>query len=120
MGKRRREKALGSSLEQRIENRKLHPDGAFKNGSSRQLKIEKLNRANMKNMKKWARQRPRPFHDTVFQFYSTQGWKSKGMIPCYWGVTDLKITDCKECYARPACRLAELDWELEKNVKSAE
>ena len=58
MGERRREKALESSLEQRIENRKLHPDGAFKNGSSRQLKIEKLNEASMKNMKKWTRKRP--------------------------------------------------------------
>jgi hypothetical protein len=55
MGKRRREKALGSSLEQRIEDRKLHPDGAFKDGSSRQLKIEKLSQANMKSMKKSAR-----------------------------------------------------------------
>jgi hypothetical protein len=58
MGKRRREKTLGSSLEQRIKNRKLHPDGTLKNGSSRRLKIEKLNQASMKNMKKWARQRP--------------------------------------------------------------
>jgi hypothetical protein len=73
MGKHRREKALGSSLEQRIENRKLHPDGAFKNGSSRQLKIEKLNQANMKNMERRARQRPLPFHDAVLQFHSAQG-----------------------------------------------
>jgi hypothetical protein len=73
MGKRRREKALGSSLEQRIENRKLHPDGAFKGGSSRQLKIEKLNQAKTKNMKKWARQRSMPSHDVVLQFHSAQG-----------------------------------------------
>jgi hypothetical protein len=71
--KRRREKALGSSLEQRIENRKLHPDGAFKNGSSRQLKLEKLNQVNMKNVEKWARPRSRLFHDAVLQFYSAQG-----------------------------------------------
>ena len=58
MGERRREKALGSSLQHGIENRKLHLDGTFKNGSSRQLKIEKLNEAIMKNMKKWDRQRP--------------------------------------------------------------
>ena len=68
MGKRRRVKALGSSLEQRMENRKLHPDGAFKNGTSRQLKIEKLNQASIENMKKWTRQRPLPFHDVAFQF----------------------------------------------------
>jgi hypothetical protein len=70
MGKRRREKALRSSLEQRIRNRELHPDGAFKNGSSQQLKLEKLNQASMKNMKKWVRQRPLPFHDAELQFYS--------------------------------------------------
>ena len=61
VGKRRREKALGSSLEQRIENRKLHPDDAFKNGSSQQLKIEKLNQANIKRL---VRQQRRP--DAVF------------------------------------------------------
>ena len=42
------------------------------------------------------------------------------MIPCYWGVTELKITDCEDCYARSACRRAEPDKELEENVKSAE
>jgi len=73
MGKRRREKALGSSLEQRIDNRKLHPDGAFKDGSSRQLEFEKLNQANVRNAEKWARQRPMSFHDAVLQFYPTQG-----------------------------------------------
>ena len=42
------------------------------------------------------------------------------MIPCYWGVTELKITDCKDCYARRACGSAGPDGELEKNVKPAE
>ena len=42
------------------------------------------------------------------------------MIPCYWGLTDLKINDCKECYARPACKGAEPHEELENDVKSPE
>jgi hypothetical protein len=46
--------------------------------------------------------------------------KKQSMIPCYWGVTDLKIADCKNCYARRACGCAEPSEELEKNVKSAE
>jgi hypothetical protein len=73
MGKRRREKALGSTLEQRIENRKVHPDGAFKNGSSQRLMMEKLSQAHIKSMKKWAGQRSLPFHDAALQFYSAQG-----------------------------------------------
>jgi hypothetical protein len=48
MGKRRREKALESTFEQRIAERKLHPDGAFKNGSSAQLAREKLMRKQLK------------------------------------------------------------------------
>ena len=31
------------------------------------------------------------------------------MIPCYWGVTELKITDCKDCYVKLACKHADLD-----------
>jgi hypothetical protein len=39
------------------------------------------------------------------------------MIPCYWGVAELKIADCKDCYAKLVCKLAEGDEELKKNVK---
>ena len=42
MGKRRREKTLRSMLEQRVAERKLHPHGAFKNGSNAQSAREKL------------------------------------------------------------------------------
>ena len=41
------------------------------------------------------------------------------MIPCFWGVAELKIADCKECYARLVCERAEPDEGLEKNVKPA-
>lgn len=27
-------------------------------------------------------------------------------VPCYWGVTDLKISDCKDCYAKLGCARA--------------
>jgi len=53
MGKRRREKALESTLEQRIENRKLHPDNAFKNGG-------RVRSARGKLMRKQFRQRAFP------------------------------------------------------------
>jgi len=33
------------------------------------------------------------------------------MIPCYWGLTELKIPDCKDCYAKLACKHAEQDEE---------
>jgi len=52
MGKHRREKALGFTFEQRIAERKLHPDGVFKNGSGQQLKLEK-------RLKSYARQQRR-------------------------------------------------------------
>jgi hypothetical protein len=41
------------------------------------------------------------------------------MIPCFWGATDLKITDCKDCYAKLACKRAEPDEELKKNEQPA-
>lgn len=44
MGNRRREKALGASLEQRISKRQADPAGRFIDGSSRQKAVEKLNR----------------------------------------------------------------------------
>ncbi len=28
-------------------------------------------------------------------------------IPCYWGTTELHITDCKDCYVKLACAKAE-------------
>lgn len=28
-------------------------------------------------------------------------------LPCYWGATELKISDCRDCYARLACAKAE-------------
>jgi hypothetical protein len=54
MGKRRRQKALGSTVEQRGAERKLHPDGAFKNGSSAQLRREKSMRKRLKQFKQRA------------------------------------------------------------------
>jgi hypothetical protein len=49
MGKRRRDQALGASLEERIAARKAQPKGVFKNGSSLQKTREKQIQKNQKN-----------------------------------------------------------------------
>ncbi len=37
--------------------------------------------------------------------------------PCYWGVQELHITDCRECYAKLACVKAEYFEKIEKTEK---
>jgi len=37
-------------------------------------------------------------------------------LPCYYGVSELKIRDCSQCYAIAACGKAE---EFEKAVEKA-
>ena len=63
MGKRRRDKALGSSLEQRVTERKLHPSGAFRNGSSAALAKDKLIRKQAKEFKEF---RKRAFPERLY------------------------------------------------------